>query len=328
MIMSYDPAQEIKLCPVCDADANVTSLLSENLSAISGARVSCSYCGDFQILQATVNEVGCLPYTDPKMQALARHVIRKMQVAGAWPLLSAESFQQLGNRSLPTPAETVDNLLGWLAEQQDGRPGKEVEIGYSWPQIIASVGVIKPEDISWIVASLRMHNLINGTFGMSEAQCNLTPLGWQRFEELRRAQISSSFAFFARQFVNPELDAVFERCLRPAVEQTGYSLRTATQRAGLVDAVIEDEIRRCRFVIADLSDDNAGAYWEAGFAEGLRKPVIYICRANDGGAEKKTHFDTDHRQTVRWDIGALEETAKKLKAVIRNTLLGDAKQTD
>jgi hypothetical protein len=51
--------------------------------------------------------------------------------------------------------------------------------------------------------------------------------------------------------------------------------------------------------------------------------VVYICR--DG---KKTHFDTDHRQTVRWDLNKLDETAKRLKAVIRNTLLGDAKQDD
>jgi hypothetical protein len=32
--------------------------------------------------------------------------------------------------------------------------------------------------------------------------------------------------------------------------------------------------------------------------------------------------------TVRWDLSALEQTAKQLKAVIRNTLLGDAKQDD
>jgi hypothetical protein len=114
---------------------------------------------------------------------------------------------------------------------------------------------------------------------------NLTIDGWQRFEELRRAHIASNFAFFARQFANSDLDEVFDRCLRPAVEATGYELRTVTQRAGLVDAIIEDEIRRCRFLIADLSDENAGAYWEAGFAEGLGKPVIYVCRAG-----KRTHF--------------------------------------
>lgn len=105
-------------------------------------------------------------------------------------------------------------------------------------------------------------------------------------------------------------------------------LRTVTQRAGLIDAVIEDEIRRCRFLLADLSDDNADAYWEAGFAEGLGKPVIYICCATKDGMEKKTHFDADHRHTVRWDLASLDQTAIKLKAVIRNTLLVDAKQTD
>jgi len=95
------------------------------------------------------------------------------------------------------------------------------------------------------------------------------------------------------------------------------------QRAGLVDAIIEDEIRRCRFLIADLSDGNAGAYWEAGFAEGLGKPVIYVCKT---GCD--VHFDTDHRHTVKWDLSDLPHTANQLKAVIRNTLLGDAKQSD
>jgi hypothetical protein len=65
-----------------------------------------------------------------------------------------------------------------------------------------------------------------------------------------------------------------------------------------------------------------------GFAEGLGKPVIYVCRAKEGDVEKRTHFDANHRHTVRWDLSALDETAKKLKAVIRNTLLGDAKQDD
>ena len=103
------------------------------------------------------------------------------------------------------------------------------------------------------------------------------------------------------------------------MKQTGYDLLTVTQKAGHIDAIIEDEIRRCRY----LSDDNTGAYWEARFAEGLGKLVIYICREG-----VRTHFDTDHRQTVRWDLTKLEDTTKRLKAVIRNTLLADAKQED
>jgi hypothetical protein len=48
----------------------------------------------------------------------------------------------------------------------------------------------------------------------------------------------------------------------------------------------------------------------------------------DDGTLKTTHFDANHRHTVRWDLTSLDQTATELKAVIRNTLLGDAKQTD
>jgi hypothetical protein len=134
----------------------------------------------------------------------------------------------------------------------------------------------------------------------NQFRAGLTSAGWTRVEELQRAHIASRFAFFARRFVNADLDRVFSECLQPAVKQTGYDLRTVTQRAGHIDAIIEDEIRRCRFLLADLSDDNAGAYWEAGFAEGLGKPVIYVCREG-----KETHFDTDHRRIKCSDHASL-----------------------
>jgi hypothetical protein len=215
-----------------------------------------------------------------------------------------------------------------MAGKVGGEFGKLISVAYSDPSILGAIGVIGPHEVAWTVGTLKSQGFIDGALGNASYNGNLTAGGWRRIEELRRAHVSSRFAFFARKFQNPDLDQVFESCLRPAVLQTGYELRPVTQRAGLVDAIIEDEIRRCRFLIADLSDDNAGAYWEAGLAEGLGKPVIYICRATEGGTEKKTHFDANHRHTVRWDLDDLPETAKQLKAVIRNTLLGDAQQDD
>ena len=50
-------------------------------------------------------------------------------------------------------------------------------------------------------------------------------------------------------------------------------------QAGLIDNVMRVQIRDSAFILADLTDDNLGAYWEAGFAEGLGKPVIYLCEA-------------------------------------------------
>jgi hypothetical protein len=156
---------------------------------------------------------------------------------------------------------------------------------------------------------------------MQDFSSRLTFIGWQRVEELQRVDRESNFAFLARKFVDADLDVAVRDCFAPSVAKTGYELRTVTQKAGLIDAIIENEIRRCRFLVADLSDVNAGAYWEAGFAEGLGKPVFYVCKQ---GIE--THFDTSHRNTVWWDPGNLGPAGEKLKGLIRNTLLGDAKQ--
>jgi len=262
-------------------------------------------------------------------RALVSYTVRQMHPPER-PRLTREFFEELQHRTLPTPAEASDNLIRWMANQVQERPGKVVRIEFESSSLQGAIGVVDRDEAAWAADNLLSDGLINGGTGVTGVSAMLSAKGWRRFEELQKAKAASNFAFFARQFANTELDELFQNCLRPAVLQTGYELRMATQRAGLIDAVIEDEIRRCRFVIADLSDDNAGAYWEGGFAQGLGKDVIYICKATDGdGAEKKTHFDTDHRLLVRWgNPVAPEDTAQKVKAVIRNTLLGDAKQDD
>ena len=99
----------------------------------------------------------------------------------------------------------------------------------------------------------------------------------------------------AMQYNNSVLDRIVRDYFRPAVEQTGFKLLQLDDRpeAGLIDARLRNEIRNCRFLIADLSHANAGSYWEAGYAEGLGKPVIYTCEQSvfDGKAETpKPHF--------------------------------------
>ena len=317
---SSDPTATLT-CPVCGGDANRKS---DDANEI----VDCNSCGDFQVALDVIKDFG-LPYKEPRDRALASYNIRKMQSSATRPTLTVEFFNSLNLHSLPTPAEASDNFIIWLAGKADGMPGKSIPILYGDPPLLAKIGVAEPADIKWIVHSLESNRLFKcGPEQGHHLSGALTIDGWRRFEELKLAHTSSKYAFFARKFDNPNLNEAFEKCLRPAVLETGYELRIAPQRAGLIDAIIEDEIRRCRFLIADLSDDNAGAYWEAGFAEGLGKPVIYVCCASVEGMPKTTHFDTNHRHTVRWDLTSLDQTAAQLKAVIRNTLLGDTRQSD
>jgi hypothetical protein len=302
--LPYKPVQGVapQDCEVCGSPANVRT---------SGAYIiiDCSRCGDFQIDREAPDYFPLSVRTDEK-RALASFLIHKMQ-GSKRPILTSDFFKSLSQRALPTPTEMSDNLLLTINERVEGRPGRPISLPHADPRLAAAIGAVDGEDVLWAVRNLEAQNLIKGTWGGWFSNGWLTASGWARIEELQRAHVSSSYAFFARKFVNDDLDTLYVRCLRQAVVDTGFELRTVTQKAGHIDAIIEDEIRRCRFLLADLSD------------EGLGKPVIYICRD-----KVQTHFDTDHRQTVRWDLNSLAETAARLKAVIRNTLLGDAKQAD
>lgn len=123
--------------------------------------------------------------------------------------------------------------------------------------------------------------------------------GWGRYEELLRGSPSGRNVFMAMKF-DSDLRRIVDEHFRPAIQQTGFTLKLLDDepRAGLIDDLLRVAIQEARFMISDLTHDNSGAYWEAGYAEGLRKPVIYTCRRDV--FERGTHFDTNHLLTVPW----------------------------
>ncbi len=126
-------------------------------------------------------------------------------------------------------------------------------------------------------------------------------------------------------------DEMYEECFKPACLEAGFELRRLdeTPKAGLIDDNLRVEIRNCRFLLSDLSHGNQGAYWEAGFAEGLGKPVIYLCEKSVFEDEQtKPHFDTNHCQTVVWEQDRKGQAKNDLKATIRATLPAEAKMVD
>jgi nucleoside 2-deoxyribosyltransferase len=331
--MSYETNLRTVACRLWASASNVV-----NTDGNAQESINCIRCGDYRIIYNFRNMYGGiqLPLKDENLRALTSYNLRKMQ-GPKRPIFDRYFLESILSTQLPSPAEATDNLLLWFAEQAAGRAGSKITYNLTDEALPGIVGVVNSDDIKWAVLNLIELGLIRSEIVANPTSrsdvVELTGKGWNRVEELRRAHIASNYAFFARRFKNKDLDAFVQKCLTNAVKQTGYELRMVTQQAGLIDAIMEHEIRRCRFLIADLSDNNEGAYWEAGFAEGLGKPVFSICcekDPNDPTKDKKTHFDTNHRHTVRWnaDPASFEATAATLKAAIRNTLLGDAKQDD
>ena len=132
----------------------------------------------------------------------------------------------------------------------------------------------------------------------------------------------------AMPFGNPAIDALHSR-FKQAVSETGFDLRRLDKKpkARLIDDRLRVEIRTSRFLVVDLIDGNQGAYWEAGFGEGLGKPVFYSCEKARFD-QQRTHFDANHSYTLLWKSDDLAGAAAELKAAIRATLPDEAKMQD
>ena len=124
--------------------------------------------------------------------------------------------------------------------------------------------------------------------------------------------------------------------IKSACEQAGFNLLAVNEKrqAGLIDNKIRVDIRNSRFLVVDISDQNQGAYFEAGFAEGLGKPVFYICdktvfdKHHQTEKRKKTvHFDVEHHDIIVWEENNPKAVADQLLASIRNTLPDEAKMS-
>jgi hypothetical protein len=313
-------------CPVCAHAAD--SLVSTDFER--AVKVSCPACGSFEI------SVGLVHSLPPEHLPRLSHKIRRMQGSGAPRSIDPDLAQRLVSDPLPSVREQADNFLSWAGDELRGK--NPVAYFQLFPPrgeaLLAAVIGAFDSPSAWVIVSnylpaeglAEFRNLTGNT-----PEVRLTPTGWDRYEQLKRSVVESRLAFMAMPFNDTTINRVFEACFRPAVAATGFELRRITdnQRAGLIDDQLRVAIRRARFTIAELTLGNCGVYWEAGFAEGLNRPVIYTCeRTYFDRADTKPHFDINHCSTVIWKESELGKAAEELKARIRATLPDEAKMSD
>jgi hypothetical protein len=292
----------------------------------------CPHCGRFRLTRQARWNLKSTLEREPEKAMLLAHLLRRMQAGSEWPLVDEEMLEQLlATSQLPTVAEQGDNLVRWLGEQY--RPGESADLTYRNHGAI--IGAHSDVGFGFVVSGLSRRTLLDGPVSEGHGEGDLTAAhvmltfeGWERYQELKMGAASGRRAFMAMPFGNPELTRIVTEFFIPAVAETGFELRRSIdhQPAGLIDEQMHVDIQAAWFLIADLTDGNQGAYWEAGYAEGLRKPVIYTCKKSVFETEG-THFDTNHRVHVLWDAENLSDAVGRLKAIIRVSI-PEAKRED
>ena len=318
-------------CPVCSVGLDEPS---SHAASADRVNFSCPRCGRYQlsgVLDAGLeHEIG----ESRRKAAVLSYAIRRMQSAGDAPLLVGDTVNRILNDDhLPSPAEQFDLLLLWLGDHLESI-GETVFLEPM--RHLAILGALHNEDLFQLVRELVDRGLVRADASEQYVEVSLTLAGWDEVRKLERGSTTTRKAFMAIQFGDEELNGAFVECFKPAAAHAGFELVRVDDepRAGLIDDNIRLGILTSRFVVADLTFNNRGVYWEAGFAEGLGKPVIYTCKRTffekkapheeDGGV----HFDTRNRLTVLWDSDDLEAAVEGLKTVIRTTLPDEAKLED
>jgi hypothetical protein len=241
-------------------------------------------------------------------------------------LLDDELLKRIDEERLPAPREQADNLIRWMGDELRQRRNPTVGLQYDANFLAALIGANDKEGVAYVLRELLKRQWIGPDLN---SPIGLTFAGWDRYDELYKAHSEGPIAFMAMGFHNSDVLWVYENCFSVAAAAAGFELRKLDERqsAGLIDVRLRVEIRKCRFLLCDLTDENRGAYWEAGFAEGLGKPVIYTCE-KDFFEKKGTHFDTNHHLTLKWSKDAYEDAIKVLRDTIRETLPREAKMGD
>lgn len=121
-----------------------------------------------------------------------------------------------------------------------------------------------------------------------------------------------------QQRIFREFDERFEAVESVISEAGGVAIRIDKEHA-LEDLVgrIKKEIKASAFVVADLTDERPSCYFEAGFAEALGKPVIYVASKNSvakPGTTTVIHFDIHMNMNYFSNHNELKE---KLSAAIK-----------
>lgn len=284
-----------KPCPICKLDAKDVRVWDY------GERFSleCARCGKFTIT-VTAARMAESRHLGPKLSAW----IRERSEAGAeLPEINSNTLQEVES-ALPNYRVSEKQLLLLRAfERRTTFPGQAINVDPQLDYPLAWAG--NEDEFLYLLRSLIERGLVRRTDGPADLSdsfvfvVEITSHGWSFLDEHERPAVISDQVFVAMSF-STELTPAWERGIRDALVKAQFRpYRIDTEpHIDRIDTKIITEIKNSRFLVADVTQQRPGVYFEAGYALGLGLPVFWCVRADD---LKNVHFDTRQYNHIVWE---------------------------
>lgn len=130
-------------------------------------------------------------------------------------------------------------------------------------------------------------------------ELTFTVNGWEKIDSLIRTTKSNT-VFIAMSFNQTQSHITeAEEAIKEAIKEANYMpmIIKDKEHNQSITQEIDYEIKRANFIIADLTSQCNGAYYEAGLAKGYGKEVIFTCHEDDFN---NRHFDVNQINTIKW----------------------------
>jgi hypothetical protein len=301
--------------------------------------MDCVRCGEYVISSEAAELLEATPF-DLQQAFIVSSYVRENQgltIIGA-------SLPFLQSLRLPSVVERGARLLKWLSKKTDV-VGAVVQVADpEWlppPVPIFDEQLAAMDEggarnlreslellaITWSLQFAEVDFLLKTLLGSEQGFVSLeslgqslmitiTPSGWRQLESEPHG--TTNIGFVAMWFA-PEMNRVWEEAFYLAIEHAGYvPLRIdKKEHNNKIDDEIMASIRAAKFVVADFTGQRGGVYYEAGFAQGLGKPVIWTIREDD---LKNVHFDTRQFNHIPWKASALPDFKLAVQRRIEGSL--------
>ena len=290
-------------CPICKRPAEVAGPTNA-----FEYQIDCPRCSKFSMASSLFQTFqGQLSPNGEKLRPyLSAHVKQSVEMLkidfGNW-----RAFAEV-HSSTRVP-EKADKLLH-LCASKTNVAGERVEL---YPMLDHPlIDAVSPDEMVYLLRHLNDSGFVEAT----DTIAKVTVKGWEKVQ-------GPLGGFPGRCFVamsfDATLDDAYESGIRPAIKQDcslpdPIRMDREHHNEKICDKIIA-EIRSCQFMVADFTLQRAGVYFEAGFAMGLLRPVIWSCREDNFS---NLHFDTRQYNHIKWSTPA--ELREKLADRIRATI--------
>lgn len=284
-----------KNCPICKLDKQDVraSDYGERLS------LECARCGKFTITRTAAS----MAERKNLGQKLTAWIRERTESGAEVPEINSNTLDEV-ELALPNYKVTEKQLILLRAfEKQTRFPGQSLEVISRLDYPLAWAG--SEEEFIYLLRSLIERNLIHRTDGSNDLtdsivyKFEITATGWAFLEEHDRPDAIGDQVFVAMSF-HADLKSAWEDGISPALKKAGYRPYRvdAEPHINRIDTKIITEIKNSRFLVADVTLQRPGVYFEAGYAIGLGLPVFWCVRSDD---LKNVHFDTRQYNHIVWE---------------------------